>query len=230
MPASLGASLAIAATLQAQPAPATFPNGEYLQYSLDWPSGLSAGTAEFEARFTDPGWRFEATVVASHPKLQIDNRFISRTDGGLCSIEFEKHIRHGTKRANELLRFRDGQLERTNLERAGEEPPGVSTVARCARDALSFFYFVRRELASGRIPPSATVHFGAGYSLRMDHASERRLIWEGQRRLVDEIRVSVRGDQAEHSFFGYFDREAGRLPLLFAVTLDGTTFTMRLRE
>ena len=205
-------------------------SGEQLRYSVDWPSGLSAGTAEFEARFLDPGWRFEATLRASHPKSEIDDRFISETDGQLCSRRFEKHIRHGRKRASELLRFGLQQLERTNLERLGEEQPGSKAVRSCAQDALAFLYFVRAELAAGRIPPTATVHFGAGYNLQLEHAQERWLLWEGERRLVDEIHVSVRGPQAQHALSVYFDRSEHRVPVLFGLTLDATNFTMRLVE
>ncbi len=228
--AALWSGFAFAAVSAAQPSDEGLSSGEVLEYSLDWPSGLSAGTAEFEARFLDPGWRFEATVRASHPKAEIDDRFISQTDGQLCSRSFEKHIRHGRKRASELLRFAGGQLDRTNLERVGEERPGTTRTAECARDALTFVYFLRLELAAGRIPPAATVYFGAGYNIRLEHAQERWLAWEGQRRLVDEVHVSVRGPKAEHQFSAFFDRSEGRLPLLFGMTLDETDFTMRLLE
>ncbi len=228
--AALWLGLAGASVAQAQPLAEGFTHGEFLQFSLDWPSGLSAGVAEFEARFLDPGWRFEATVRASHPKLEIDDRFISETDGQLCSQRFEKHIRHGNRRASELLRFSGDTVERTNLERAGEERPGTARAGNCARDALAFVYFLRSELAAGRIPAEGTVHFGAGYGVRLEHAQERWLVWEGERQLVDEVHVSVSGPQAAHAVSAFFGRTEGRQPLLFRMTLDETGFTMRLLE
>ena len=214
----------------AQEAQPGFPATEELRYTISWPSGLSVGTADFKARWTDPGWRFELTLRASLPKLEIDDRFISSADAQMCSQEFEKHMRHGDKRASELLRFRADAVERTNLERADQESPGLRPIRGCARDALSFLYFVRTELASGRIPPPATVHFGAGYVLSLELAETRWLTWDGERQLADRIRVAVRGPQAEHRFSAYFGRDEWRVPLLFRMTFGEDEFLMRLAE
>ena len=36
----------------------------------------------------------------------------------------------------------------------------------CAKDALTFLYYVRRELSQGRMPPQQTMFFGASYEIR----------------------------------------------------------------
>ncbi|MCY4536505.1 MAG: DUF3108 domain-containing protein, partial [Bryobacterales bacterium] len=144
--------------------------------------------------------------------------------------EFEKHILHGSKRANELLRFRPNVVERINLQRAEESRPSVIPVQDCARDALAFLYFLRTELAAGRIPPPSTVFFGAGYRIRLEHTQTRWLTWDGERQLTDEIRVSVRGPASEHELSAYFGRDDSRAPLLFQMQFDADRFTMRLQE
>ena len=218
------------APLAAQGPAGPIPSDEELHYSIHWPSGLSFGSALFKARFTDPGWRFEFDLQASLPKLEVNDRAVSRSDSQLCGQEFEKHILHGPKRANELLRFRPNAVERFNLQRAEETRPGVTPVQDCARDALAFLYFLRTELAAGRIPPPDTVFFGAGYRVRLEHAQSRWLLWDGERQLADEIQVSVRGPGSEHELSVFFGRDQSRAPLLFRMQFDTETFTMRLQE
>lgn len=201
-----------------------------MRYSINWPSGLGFGSALFKARFTDPGWRFEFDLRASLPKIEINDRAVSRTGGRMCGLEFTKHILHGNKRANELLRFRPKTVERINLEGGEQARPGVTQVQDCARDALAFLYFLRVQLAAGRIPPPSTVFFGAGYRVELEHAQTRWLIWDGQRQLADEIRVSVRGPGSEHDLSAYFGRDESRVPLLFRMQFDEESFTMRLQE
>ncbi len=232
---ALSAAALAAASLQqapvaAQAPPGPIPASEELRYSIHWPSGLGFGSALFKARFTDPGWRFEFDLKASLPKIEINDRAVSRSDEQMCGQEFTKHILHDNKRANELLRFRPNAVERINLEEAGEARPGVTPVKDCARDALAFLYFLRTELAAGRIPPPSTVFFGAGYRVRLEHAQTRWLIWDGQRQLADEIRVSVRGPGSEHELSAYFGRDESRAPLLFRMQFDDESFTMRLLE
>ena len=227
---TLAATCLHLAPLAAQAPPGPIPTDEELRYSIYWPSGLSFGSALFKARFTDPGWRLEFDLQASLPKIEVNDRAVSRSDSQLCGQEFEKHILHGGKRANELLRFRPNVVERINLERAEEQRPGVTPVQDCARDALAFLYFLRTELAAGRIPPADTVFFGAGYRVRLEHAQSRWLIWDGERQLADEIRVSIRGPGSEHELSAFFDRDESRVPLLFRMQFDAETFTMRLQE
>ncbi len=203
---------------------------EQLTYSIAWPSGLSVGSADFKARYVDPGWRFEMTLRASLPDIEIDDAYVSRTDAATCSFEFEKHARHGAKRTHEFLRFGPNAVERINLENEGRSGPGIVPVSGCARDALAFLYYLRKDLAAGRVPPPADIFFGAGYGLELEYAQTRRLIWDGERRLVDEIRAVVRGPASKHEFSVYFGRDEARTPLLFRVEFEGTPFTMLLKE
>lgn len=203
---------------------------ERLEYSITWPSGLPVGRAEFRARDLDPGWRFEMTLRASLPQIEIDDAFISRTDADVCSQTFEKHVRHGGKRSHESLRFGPREMERSNLEADTREPPGRTPVNRCARDALAYVYFLRRDLAAGRIPPPGDVYFGAGYRLRLEFVRARWLTVGGERRIADEIRAVVRGPASAQTFSVYFGRDAARTPLLFRADFEEGPFSMMLAE
>ena len=218
------------ASLPGQEASVPFPEDERLRYVLAWPSGLGFGSAEFHARQADPGWRFEMNLQASLPELEIDDAFLARADANLCSSEFQKHVRHGKKRVHELLRFGPQAIERTNLDTEVLESLGTIPVNGCARDALVFLYHLRRDLASGRIPPATDVFFGPGYRVALEFAQTRWLAWNGERRLSDEIKFEVRGPASEHTFSIHFGRDSARTPLLFRVVFEGEQFTMRLAE
>lgn len=205
-----------------------FPDDEKLAYSIAWPSGLSVGEGAFRARRMESGWRFEMTLRASLPNIEIDDVFLSRTDTKLCSSEFEKHIRHGHKRAHESLRFGRLTLERTNLDSDQGGQPSVVPIPTCAQDALAFVYFLRRDLAAGRIPSARDIFFGAGYRVRLGYARTRWLTWNAERRLADEIRVNVRGPASQHSFSVYFGRDKARTPLLVRAEFDTGPFVMQL--
>lgn len=207
-----------------------FAVGENLAYTITWPSGLSVGTARFSARPKGDGWRFEMTMDASVHEFEIDDAFISETDAYLCSDRFEKHIRHGAKRAHEALRFADGLVQRTNLDPERPGPPGTAPVGACARDALAAVYYLRQDLAAGRLPAPGTIHFGAAYDVRLEYERTRWLPWDGDRRQADLIRVKVRGPASRLEFLAYFGRDAARTPLLFQARIEDESFVMRLVE
>ena len=222
--------LAVLGRLAAQDPGPSFPEDERLRYSIAWPSGLPVGEGELRARRVDLGWRFEMTLRASLPKTEIDDAFVSRTDASMCSEQFEKHVRHGRKRAHESLRFGPGRVERRNLEPQRPEVPGVSTAPPCARDALAFLQFLRRDLAAGRISPPGAVYFGAAYRVELEFVRSRLLTVGEQRRIADEIRAVVRGPASEHGFSVFFGRDDSRTPLLFRVEFEEGSFTMALAE
>ncbi len=229
----LPAALLLAAALAhvvSQGSAAAVPDDERLAYSVAWSSGLPVGSAELNARNVDPGWRFEMTLRANLPNFEVEDAFLSTADAGMCSEQFQKHVRHGRKRTHEALRFGPETVERRNLEADRGEPPGVSRSGPCERDALAFLYFLREELAAGRIPPPAQVHFGAGYRIELGFVRARWLRLGGDSRLTDEIRARVRGPASDHSFSVFFARDEARTPLLFQVEFEEGVFLMQLAE
>ncbi len=203
---------------------------ERLTYKVAWPSGLEVGTAELRVRPSDRGWQFDMTLRASLPDFEVDDTFVSRTNADLCSVEFRKHVRHGKKRADEMLRFGERAVERANLDPIRRERPGVTGASACAKDALASLYFVRRDLAAGRIPPPEDVFFGARYRLRLEYKRTHWLPWGDERRHADEIEVDVRGPSSRHRFQAFFGQDEARTPLLVQVEFEDRVFSMRLVE
>ncbi len=230
MTAILLSAATVAALALAQQGASPIPDSEQLNYSIAWPSGLPVGRASLRARALDPGWRFEMTLSATLPSIEIDDVFISRTDAALCSEVFEKHVRHGDRRAHESLRFGPGQVERFNLEAAEGELPGRIPAGDCARDALAFLHHLRQDLAAGRIPPAGRIFFGAGYRIRLRFVRQRWLDVGGDRRLADEFRAIAEGPASRHEFSVFVGQDEARTPLLFRIDFEDRTFSMQLDE
>ncbi len=207
-----------------------FSSGERLRYEVTWPSGLALGEAEFRAQAGSNGWDFELMLKASLPAVEIDDSYRSSTDTQLCSREFSKNTRHGSRTANETLLFDQAarQVERTTLTPAGPGGRSVLEAPPCAKDALAFLYFLRQSLAMGRIPPPDDLYFGAGYVVSLTFAETLRLSTAGGNREADKILVDVAGPDSQHSFEIYFAKDARRTPLLVRVPFDIGTFSLKL--
>ncbi len=224
-------ALAAATALAPGEEPASpIPDSEQLMYTIAWPSGLPVGRASLRARTLDPGWRFEMTLRATLPSIEIDDVFVTRTDSDLCSEVFEKHVRHGERRAHESLRFGPGLVERFNLEAPAQEAPGRTASGDCARDALAFLYYLRQDLAAGRIPSAGSIFFGAAYRIRLRFVRPRRLTMGEDSRLADEFRAVVEGPASRHEFSVFMGQDEARKPLLFRMEFDEGTFSMQLDE
>jgi hypothetical protein len=78
----------------------------------------------------------------------------------LCSIELEKEATHGKRKTSERTVFEPqrGVASRQTLGGGGKSE---MEIPECPRDALTFLHHVRRELASGRVPPPQTIYLDA---------------------------------------------------------------------
>ena len=231
-PVRLAAVLALAASVPVAgetPAAAPFASGERLRYEVVWPSGLSLGEAEFSAHSTTGGWRFEAELTAGLPNLQIRESYRATADAELCSQELSKKFKRGPREGGETVEFdqRNNRALRVTDGGGGESELDVPP---CARDALTFLYFVRQDLARGRIPPPDEINLGAQYFITVTYAESLRIQAAGESREADRILVDVSGPQARHSFEVFFGKDAARTPLLVKVPFDLGVFSLRLTE
>src|SRR2546425_11370645 len=64
--------------------------GEVLNYSVNWPSGLSLGEANFKAGGGEPGWQFEFNIEAGLPGLEIRDHYRSSASAQFCSENLGK--------------------------------------------------------------------------------------------------------------------------------------------
>lgn len=214
--------------------PASAPgfSGEQLTYSINWPSGLSLGEAQLRsssAKATPDApsrYHFEFSIEAGIPGFAVNDRFTSSASNDFCSAEFQRKLSHGSKKADETTTFDQEQNSATRQTKDGGK--SEMSTASCAKDALDFLYFVRRELADGRLVPRQSVYFGAPYEVSMEFAGTQMIKLGDKRVEADRLNASLKGPQSNVSFEIYFLKDAARTPALVRVPFSVGTFSMEL--
>jgi hypothetical protein len=203
-------------------------DGESLAYSVNWPSGLPVGEARLESKkTTSDRQELLFTLDASIPGFEVVDRYRSLATTALCSVEFEKTSRHGKKVTHELTAF-DPQASTATRQTLGGGGKSRIETSACARDALAFLDYLRREVAAGRLPPPQTVYFGGPYQIRLESAGRQRLELGEEAMDVDRITASVKGKTSDFTFEIFLARDSSRRPVLVRVTLPPGTFSMEL--
>ncbi|HZT30742.1 MAG TPA: DUF3108 domain-containing protein [Bryobacteraceae bacterium] len=226
---SLWAGLAVVVLTAAVPAAAQsgFPfTSESLNYSVNWPSGLGLGEAHLTAHQGVDRWDFEFNLDASIPGFSVHDHYRSAATGNLCSLEFEKDLSHGTRRAKETTSFdyRESTGRRTTLNGGKTE----FSISDCARDALDLLYFVRRELGQGRVAPPQTVMFGAAYDVRLEYTGPQVVSVNDVKVQADRLIATFKGPASNFSFEMFFARDPARTPLVIRAPFALGTFSMEL--
>jgi hypothetical protein len=218
-----------------KPAPAApkltgFPfQNETLRYSIRWPSGLSLGDAVFTARHTESGWSFETTIDAAVPGFAIKDAYRSTATEELCSLELDRSFSHGGKKSREKTTFDQQKGRATRVTTLPENGGKMDIdIPSCARDALAFVYYARREMGQGRVAPEQKVFFGNGYSAQMHYTGEMSVKLEDQSAVTDHVVLSVKGPKAAFSVEVFFARDAARTPLAIKVPLALGTLSVEL--
>jgi hypothetical protein len=163
------------------------------------------------------------------PTLEIRDEYRSATDPSLCSREFEKDAQRGPKKIRELVTFDQDErvATRETLDGGGSSDLDVPP---CARDALAFLYFLRQDIAQGRIPPPDDVNFGGQYMISVTYAETRPVDAAGKRQNADRILLDVSGPESQHSFEIFFGKDDARTPLVIRVPFEMGVFSLRLVE
>jgi hypothetical protein len=224
--------LAAAAFAAVAPAGAQtgFPfQDEGLHYSVNWPSGLSLGDATLSAHHTANGWDFEVGLDAAIPGFAIRDKFKSSDTVALCSTELGRDISQGGKQVKEKTTF---DQEKGTAHRATEYPAGGGTsdfnIPPCARDAIAYVYFGRKELGQGRVPPAQQIYFGSAYTARMEYTGPQTITVGDKQELTDHLIVSVKGPKADFTVEVFYARDAARTPLLIKIPQSVGTLSMEL--
>jgi uncharacterized protein DUF3108 len=207
-----------------------FPfSNETLRYSINWPSGLSLGDATMTANRTGNQWGFEATLDAGVPGFTIRDKYRSTVEGDLCSTTLERDISHGGKKVREQTTFdqKKGTARRATVlpENGGESSFDIPA---CARDALAFVYFVRREMGQGRVAPPQKVFFGSAYSVRIEYTGAMTINIGNKPAVTDHVVVSCKGPKSDFSFEVFFARDAARTPLSIRIPVSVGTLSLEL--
>jgi hypothetical protein len=230
---ALAALLCLRPWAFAQGAPG--PEVETLTYAVNWPSGLSLGEAQLQAARKTPQegsperWELRFTLDAAIPGFALADRLRSVTTPELCSVEFERDTTHGKRSGKELTTFDSSAAiaKRQTLVPAGGGKSEFSTPP-CARDAIAFLYFVRRELAQGRLPQSQTIFFGGPYQVHLEFGGRQRLRVGEEQIEADRIAATMKGPSSAVSFEIFFAQDRSRRPVLVRVPLALGVFTMEL--
>ncbi|MGC9970352.1 MAG: DUF3108 domain-containing protein [Bryobacteraceae bacterium] len=229
LPFLLAACLALAQAPGPSPkAPPEPFADESLRYSVNWPSGLSLGEAQFLAKRAGDRWRFALSLDAAVPGFIVSDSYQSTAAKDFCSVEFVKTSTHGQKKASERIAFdaQRGIATRQTLIADG----GKSEVSApgCARDALAFLYFLRLELSQGRLPPPQTVFFGAPYQLKLEYGGTQTIRVNDRPMEAERLRASLKGPASETNFELFFARDAVRTPLMIRVPFAAGVFSLEL--
>jgi hypothetical protein len=175
------------------------------------------------ARRIDGGrWEFQLTLDASLPVLTVQDRYLSIATADLCSISFERESVHGAKKAHETVTFAQDDRQAHRATRGGGSTD--FSMPACARDALTFLYFTRREMGQGRVPPADRIVYGGPYDIRLEYPGPETL----KGAITDRLVSSVRGPSSSVGFDLLFARDPARTPVLIRVPLSLGTFSLEL--
>jgi len=208
---------------------------ETLRYTVNWPSGLSLGEVEMHARRTKAAggsaerWEFTMKLDAAVPGFSVVDRYHSTASAQLCSLELEKDFTHGKRKAHEKTIF-NPEARTATRQTLGGGGKAEFEIPACARDALTFLYFVRSELARGRVPPAQKIYFGAAYDIRLTYSGRQTLRLPEAVLETDRMAVSVKGPASDVSFEVFFGVDAARRLVLVRLPLQMGLFTMQLAE
>ena len=217
-------------------APASAPtfDGEQLHYSVNWPSGLSLGEVQIRSTRVKPTpksaerYDFDFSIDAAVPGFAVADRYRSEASKDFCSIEFDKNISHGKKKTDEKTTFDPEKSVASRETKDGGK--SEMTTQQCAKDALDFLFFVRRELAQGRLAPRQKIYFGSPYDVRVEFAGTQVIKLGDSPVEADRLNVSLKGPQSDINFEAYFLKDAARTLAMVRVPLSVGTFSMELMK
>lgn len=207
-----------------------FPfTNEGLKYTVNYSGGLNLGAAAFNATHSPAGWEFQASVDAKVPGFPIADTLHASASDELCSTQFTRDLTNGSKKTREKTTFdqKDGKGHRVTTAPAdGGET--TFTIPSCARDALSYVYYARRELGQGRVPHAQDIYFGGSYSAHMDYTGAQTLTLKGKPVVTDHLVIGVKGAKSDFSFEVFYARDAARTPLKIRIPALAGTLTADL--
>ncbi len=209
-------------------------SAESLRYAINWPSGLSLGEATFVSGRTgaapDKGpqqWSFEFNLDASVPGFTVHDEYHSKATSELCTLELDKDYTHGKRKGQERLTFDQPKntVTRETLNGGGKSELSVGA---CAREALTFLQFARRELAQGRLAPQQTVVFGGLYQVRFEYTGTQSISVDGKPMDTDRMVASLKGPATDMTFEVFFAKDPARTPVFAKLPLPLGAFTVEL--
>jgi hypothetical protein len=208
------------------PAAAKTPVSETLRYNVNWPSGLSLGEGQLTASMQDNEWSYGFSMEAAVPGFTLREAAKAKAASDFCSIELEKNATRGKRTVDETTTF--DQKNFTAVRKTNKGGKTDLTIPACAKDALTFIFFLRRELAAGRLPQVQDVFYGAAYRVRVMYAGVQTLRIGGEAQEADRVTATIKGPGSETTADFFFARDAVRTPLLIQAPLALGKFSLEL--
>jgi hypothetical protein len=202
---------------------------ETLSYNINWQSGLSLGEVTLTAHHEAGTWEFTVSGNAGVPGFAIADTYRSMTEGDFCSTLLERDIGHGGKKVREKTTFdqKKGSAHRVTLFPDGGGQSDID-IPSCARDAVAYAYYARRELGQGRVPPQQQLFFGSGYSVRMEYTGAQTITVNERPAVTDHLVVYVKGPKSDFSLEVFYARDPARTPLSIRVPTAVGIFSLEL--
>jgi hypothetical protein len=231
------AALALGAVLSAPgatPAAATasptgFPfTDEDLNYSVNWPSGLSLGDAHLHAKHNGANWNFSFSIEAGVPGFAVKDTYKSVAVPDFCAISFERDTVHGSHAAQEKETIDRERSVATRVTLTKEGGKSDFPVPMCVKDALTLLFFTRRELGQGRVPSAQNILMGGLYDVRMDYAGAPMITVDGKSVQTDKVICTIKTAASSFKFDTYYARDPARTLLLVNAPLAMGSFSMEL--
>jgi hypothetical protein len=208
-----------------------FPfQNETLRYNINWPSGLSLGEAVMTAHKAEAGgWNFEASFNVGVPGFPLADKFKSSMTSDYCSVELDRDFSHGSRKSTETTKFdqKSGRALRQTMFPLGGGKTDLD-IPSCAKDALAFQYFARKELGQGRVPPAGKVFFGGAYQLTMTYTGAMNITIADKQSVTDHVNVNVKGPSSSFTFEVFYARDAARTPLMVKIPVAMGTISLEL--
>ncbi|MBI2686020.1 MAG: DUF3108 domain-containing protein [Acidobacteria bacterium] len=199
------------------------PREESFRYEVKWPSGLGLGEAQLRASRDTGQWVLDFQVEAAIPGFRILDRYKSTVDDKYCTQELEKEFEHGPRKGKEKTAFAAGKAKRVTANGGGtsefEVPP-------CSRDALSYLFYVREEVARGRIPGPQKLYFGAGYDVKTQFAGAEQIRVADAPLSADKFKVTITTANGKVELELFLARDEARTPALIRVPFAMGNFSM----
>lgn len=203
---------------------AAAPDQETLRYSVNWASGLSLGEAELKSSKRAQGWSLAFKIDASVPGYAVADQVTSQSNETYCAVQFEKKLAHGKRSANEVTTVEKSKAVRKTKNGGSSE----ISVPPCVRDALSYVFFARKELAAGRVPSGGTILFGAPYTIRTEYKGAEQVKLSDETVTADHILAEIKGPASSFLLSVYFSRDDARTPVLVKAPFPVGTLSMEL--
>jgi hypothetical protein len=201
-------------------------SAETLHYNVNWPSGLSLGEGRLTAGMHDGQWSYSFSMEAAVPGYTLREEAKATATKDFCSLELEKNATRGKRIVDETTKFDQQKL--TAVRETNKGGKSDLTIPACAKDALTFVFFLRRELTAGRLPQVQNVYYGAAYQVRVMYTGVQTIRIGGQPVEADRIAAVVKGPASEITTDLFFARDAARTPLLIQAPLPLGKFSLEL--